>query len=131
MSKSKKEKSKKVKFTPDVDLATQIKERISAVLKEASKKPEPTTLSSYMDLVNSRGPTKDGMVVIGPHGKISFAIPLGATVEQKEIFRILMDALRKSTDADALLTPDESNIDFDEFDSFVEASKKKKEDKPQ
>lgn len=120
----KKSKKNKVDFKPDTEFLTKIKKKVSDIIK-SSDTIRPT---SYMDLLGSTGSPKDGMVIVGASGKISFAIPLGATPEQKEIFRILMDALRKSTDTS--LTTDESNIDFEEFDNFVDASKKKTE-KPQ
>lgn len=121
----KKKKKNKEKFKPDESVINKIKERISEIVKSTDM-PFSTSIGSYADM-GSRG-HKDGMVVVGPHGKVSFAIPLGATTEQKEIFRILMDALRKSSDAEAMHEPAESNIDFDDFDSFT---KKKKEEKPQ
>ena len=125
--KDKKQKNKKVKFSPENDFLNSLKDK----LKNAIKLREETdgNRTTYSDLLAAKAP-KDGMVIVSPAGKISFAIPMGATDDQREIFRILMSALRGNSHGTPDFDQEESNTSFEDFDKFVE-KKKKDDEKPQ
>jgi len=128
MSKKEKKRDKrKIKFSPEDELFNRIKEKLKTAIKVHEGSEESST--SYSDLSSVKAP-KDGMVIIGPAGKISFAIPLEATDEQREIFRILMSALRSHSHGVPDFDNEESNTSFEDFDKFVK-NKKKDDEKPQ
>ena len=125
--KEKKQDKKKIKFSPADELFNSIKDKLKAAIKVREESEKSGT--SYSDLLSVKAP-KDGMVIVGPAGKISFAIPMGATDEQREIFRILMSALRSHSHGVPDFDDEESNTSFEDFDKFVE-KKKKDDEKPQ